>query len=148
MPISIDTPDDLAEVFYGTVEKHASDRGYKFADPQPFHQLATHGSHVIFRRIKVGNVDPYHDNILRVIVQAEYDSKRFVDWMILNHRHRPGAQSGILEDVDFQASSSLNSPLYPFCHTGASSQVPATMGLADDLKAAEAGSDRGSENDC
>ena len=112
----IDTPDRLADVFYGTVEKHASDRGYEFANPQRFQRLAIHGAGVVFQRIRANNVNPYHPNVLRIIREAEYHSKRFVDGMIISHRGRPGAQGGILEDVDFQASSSLFSPIYPFCN--------------------------------
>jgi hypothetical protein len=64
------------------VQKHASDRGYELRNPQRFQQLATHGAQVIFQRIAANNVDPYHPNILRVISEAEYHSKRFVDGMI------------------------------------------------------------------
>jgi hypothetical protein len=110
----IDTPDNLANVFYGTVEKHASDRGYEFANPQRFRQLAEQGARVIFRRISANNFDPFHPSILGVLTEAEFHSKRFVDGMILNHRRRAG-QGGVLEDVDFQASSSMLSPIYPFC---------------------------------
>jgi hypothetical protein len=113
----IDTATNLAHVFYETVQKHASDRGYQFWNSQRLQQLADQGANVIFQRIAANNVHPYNPNILRIIREAEDNSKRFVDGMIINHRGRPNAQGGVLEDVDFQFSSLRHSPIYPFCGT-------------------------------
>jgi hypothetical protein len=112
MPITTQT--ELADVFFGTAQKHASDRGYEFRNPTQIQQHARQGADAIFDRIQRNRVDPYHPGILRTITEAEYHEKRFVDLMIVNHRGRQG-QGGILEDVDFQFSSSWLSPMWPFC---------------------------------
>ena len=113
MPIT--TESDLTDVFVGTAEKHAGDRGYEFRNSHRIRQHAQQGADAIFERIKRTGADPYHPEIMREITEAEYHSKRFIDTMIQSHRQRPGAQGGLLEDEDFQFSSSWLSPMYPFC---------------------------------
>jgi hypothetical protein len=113
--MSIYSPDGLRDVFFGTARKHATDRGYEFRNEGSIRQFAMHGADTIFQRVAANGVTPDHPRILRLITDAEYHSKQFIDVMIQSHRGRAGAQGGVLEDVDFQFSSSWFSPMWPFC---------------------------------
>jgi hypothetical protein len=113
MPISSEP--DLADVFFETAQKHVADRGYEFGNAQQFRQLAREGADKIFERARRNGVGAYDPRIMGQITEAEYHSKRFLDRMILSHRNRTGAQGGVLEDADFQFSSSWLSPMWPFC---------------------------------
>lgn len=113
--MSISTVDGLRDVFFDTMRNHAGDRGYEFSRTIPIRQFATQGATAVYRRITDNGWDPFHPQIMREITEAENHSKQFIDGMIRNHRGRTGAQGGVLEDVDFQYSSSWFSPMWPFC---------------------------------